>query len=153
MKKLMGGRMMAGREPLSKVMGSLSHSLVCDPNRMEALMGKEWEKMPLGNTMEILSKRFDTRPFDYTNLEAKTVLTDIVQFANCLSQEQVKFLRSHDHLPRAEDTQRLWLDGDDLKIYEKQNPTRLYARRMEHFVMANGLITASMSVSRKDKKR
>ena len=135
-----------GRDPLSDVLASYVTTLTYDPKRIEAVVGKEWSKLPLGSLMEILSKRFNTRSFDSSDLKAFSVLRDLIEFSSDLSDTQIKFLLDHDHLPRSGDTQRLWLDGPELLEYQEQNLPALEARKMEHFVMANGLIQAAASV-------
>lgn len=138
---------MAGKERLSDAITKFEWDLEFTPKSLEIVVGKEWSKVPLGNVMEIVSKRFDTKVHDFSRYDANIVLNNIVAFAYGLSDAQVKFLRSYDHLPRSKDTQRLWLDGDELVEYEKKNEVLLDTRKMEIFLLTNGWIQAAGAVN------
>lgn len=143
MTRLMRGSKMVGKERLADTIANFGWDLEFLPQVLKLVVGKEWSKVPLGNMMEIVSKRFDTKPHDFSHYDAKEVINSMVAFARGLSKAQLKFLHSYDHLPRSNGTQRLWLDGEELAEYEKKNEALLDARKMEQFILTNGWIQAA----------
>lgn len=144
---------MVDRTPLGEVMTKLFWYIPSrDDRSLETLVGKEWKDVPLHSVMDIVTKRFNTKPHDFTTLDASDTISSALGLVDHLNVEQVKFLRAHDHLPRATDSSGLWMCGQELLKYEQSHNEQLESRKMEHFIMARGLIQATGIEPKQTKK-
>ncbi len=112
-------------------------------NAMELVVGPSWKQVPVREMMGLVNTRFGGEPIDYSKYEVEPVLHLLKSHASDLSHEQVKFLRTYDHLPRSkEKLVGMWMDKAELAAYERDNQDAIHKKKMDYFIMMNGIVAA-----------
>jgi len=106
------------------------------------LLGKDWSTFPARSMMDIVNHRLSTKSRDYRNDEVTATILLLLQLFNEFSPVQLQFITKYDHLPKAVTSKGHWMDGDELLAYEKTNEDAIHQRKMEFFLMSNGILQA-----------
>lgn len=110
---------------------------------LTTMIGEQWNKVPVRDMMGLFNARFGGTPIDYSDKEISSVIYFMNNCFGDLSPDQIKFLHENDHLPRSKkEDGGVWLDGDELHAYARDNEDNVHKRKMDYFIMMNGALAA-----------